>query len=183
MVEGTTLSEGRGTTRPFELFGAPDIDAQALIDDDARAGAASGCAAARYARAGSSRRSTSTSASSAPACRSTSTTAATSTPRSGRGALQALAFKALRKLEPKYPFGAISPTSTSAAGSRSTCINGSDLLRRWVDDRRSTPEDLDAPRARRRASLASRAAARSCSTEPRRRHPPFGAASSIAPSS
>jgi hypothetical protein len=23
-------------------------------------------------------------------------------------------------------------------------INGSDLLRRWVDDRRSTPEDLDA---------------------------------------
>ena len=31
MVEGTTLSEGRGTTRPFELVGAPDIDADALI--------------------------------------------------------------------------------------------------------------------------------------------------------
>ena len=27
MLEGTTLSEGRGTTRPLELFGAPDIDA------------------------------------------------------------------------------------------------------------------------------------------------------------
>ena len=27
MVEGATLSEGRGTTRPLELFGAPDIDA------------------------------------------------------------------------------------------------------------------------------------------------------------
>lgn len=26
MFEGTTLSEGRGTTRPLELFGAPDID-------------------------------------------------------------------------------------------------------------------------------------------------------------
>src|SRR3546814_8587904 len=26
MVEGATLSEGRGTTRPLELFGAPDID-------------------------------------------------------------------------------------------------------------------------------------------------------------
>ena len=26
MVEGTTLSEGRGTTRPLELFGAPDIE-------------------------------------------------------------------------------------------------------------------------------------------------------------
>ncbi|MFN4063294.1 MAG: exo-beta-N-acetylmuramidase NamZ domain-containing protein, partial [Parazoarcus communis] len=31
MLEGTTLSEGRGTTRPLELFGAPDIDARALI--------------------------------------------------------------------------------------------------------------------------------------------------------
>ena len=27
MLEGTTLSEGRGTTRPLELFGAPDLDA------------------------------------------------------------------------------------------------------------------------------------------------------------
>ena len=26
MLEGTTLSEGRGTTRPLELFGAPDLD-------------------------------------------------------------------------------------------------------------------------------------------------------------
>ena len=26
MLEGTTLSEGRGTTRPLEVFGAPDID-------------------------------------------------------------------------------------------------------------------------------------------------------------
>src|SRR5690606_10517296 len=31
MVEGTTLSEGRGTTRPLELFGAPDVDARAVI--------------------------------------------------------------------------------------------------------------------------------------------------------
>ena len=30
MLEGTTLSEGRGTTRPLELFGAPDIDARQL---------------------------------------------------------------------------------------------------------------------------------------------------------
>ena len=30
MLEGTTLSEGRGTTRPLELFGAPDIDARAV---------------------------------------------------------------------------------------------------------------------------------------------------------
>ena len=31
MLEGTTLSEGRGTTRPLEAFGAPDIDARAVI--------------------------------------------------------------------------------------------------------------------------------------------------------
>src|SRR4051812_15206604 len=30
MLEGTTLSEGRGTTRPLEVMGAPDIDARAL---------------------------------------------------------------------------------------------------------------------------------------------------------
>jgi len=32
MLEGTTLSEGRGTTRPLEVFGAPDLDARQLID-------------------------------------------------------------------------------------------------------------------------------------------------------
>jgi uncharacterized protein YbbC (DUF1343 family) len=31
MVEGATLSEGRGTTRPLEIFGAPGIDAKAVI--------------------------------------------------------------------------------------------------------------------------------------------------------
>jgi uncharacterized protein YbbC (DUF1343 family) len=32
LVEGTELSEGRGTTRPFELSGAPFIDSQALAE-------------------------------------------------------------------------------------------------------------------------------------------------------
>ena len=31
MLEGTTLSEGRGTTRPLELFGAPDLSPRALL--------------------------------------------------------------------------------------------------------------------------------------------------------
>jgi len=31
LLEGTTLSEGRGTTRPFEIFGAPFIDPDILI--------------------------------------------------------------------------------------------------------------------------------------------------------
>ncbi|MDO5289669.1 MAG: DUF1343 domain-containing protein, partial [Pseudomonadota bacterium] len=33
MLEGTTLSEGRGTTRPLELFGAPNIDTGRLLAD------------------------------------------------------------------------------------------------------------------------------------------------------
>ena len=32
-LEGTTLSEGRGTTRPLELFGAPDIDARVVMEE------------------------------------------------------------------------------------------------------------------------------------------------------
>ncbi|MBE0569413.1 MAG: DUF1343 domain-containing protein [Deltaproteobacteria bacterium] len=32
LLEGTNLSEGRGTTRPFELFGAPWLDADRLAD-------------------------------------------------------------------------------------------------------------------------------------------------------
>jgi uncharacterized protein YbbC (DUF1343 family) len=31
LFEGTNLSEGRGTTRPFELFGAPFIDPEVLV--------------------------------------------------------------------------------------------------------------------------------------------------------
>jgi uncharacterized protein YbbC (DUF1343 family) len=33
LLEGTNLSEGRGTPRPFELFGAPFIDGRALADE------------------------------------------------------------------------------------------------------------------------------------------------------
>jgi len=32
MIEGTNVSEGRGTTRPFEIIGAPFIDAYALVE-------------------------------------------------------------------------------------------------------------------------------------------------------
>src|SRR5689334_12880752 len=33
MLEGTTLSEGRGTTRPLELFGAPDLEPRRIIEE------------------------------------------------------------------------------------------------------------------------------------------------------
>lgn len=31
MLEGTTLSEARGTTRPLEMFGAPDLDSEKIV--------------------------------------------------------------------------------------------------------------------------------------------------------
>jgi uncharacterized protein YbbC (DUF1343 family) len=33
LLEGTNLSEGRGTTKPFELWGAPWLDGQKLAED------------------------------------------------------------------------------------------------------------------------------------------------------
>ena len=36
LLEGTNMSEGRGTTRPFEIFGAPYIDSEALLKNLSR---------------------------------------------------------------------------------------------------------------------------------------------------
>lgn len=44
LLEGTNLSEGRGTTRPFELLGAPWASSHALVDAIARDGGG-GCVA------------------------------------------------------------------------------------------------------------------------------------------
>lgn len=38
LIEGTNLSEGRGTTRPFELVGAPFVDGRALAEELERLG-------------------------------------------------------------------------------------------------------------------------------------------------
>jgi uncharacterized protein YbbC (DUF1343 family) len=42
LIEGTNLSEGRGTTRPFELVGAPWLEANAFAETLAQAGDAEG---------------------------------------------------------------------------------------------------------------------------------------------
>ena len=57
--------------------------------------------------------------------------------------MQALAFKALRTLEPKYPLWREFAYEYEHERLAIDLLNGSDLLRRWVDDRRSTPRDLD----------------------------------------
>jgi len=58
--------------------------------------------------------------------------------------LQALAFKALRALEPKYPLWREFAYEYEHDRLAIDLLSGSDLLRIWVDDRRSRPGDLDA---------------------------------------
>ena len=143
MVEGTTLSEGRGTTRPLELFGAPDLDADKLLAN-MRALAPdwlAGCRAA--ARAGSSRPSTSTRASSAPASRSTWTIPATTTRSSGPGGSSRSPSRRSARSGPTTRCGAISPYEYETTRLAIDLINGGPTLREWVDDPAATPGDLD----------------------------------------
>jgi hypothetical protein len=58
--------------------------------------------------------------------------------------LFALAFKALRRLRPEYPLWADFPYEYEFKRLAIDVINGSELLRRWVDDPAATPADLDA---------------------------------------
>ena len=99
MVEGTTLSEGRGTTRPLELFGAPDIDARASSRRCTRSrrigSRAAACAMLVRADVPQARRQA-VQRRADPHRRSR----ATITRRSSPGVIQALAFKAIRRLYP-----------------------------------------------------------------------------------
>lgn len=143
MLEGTMLSEGRGTTRPLELFGAPDIDAKAVI---ARMQALSpewliGCALREiwfqptfHKHVGE-------------LCNGVHIHA--------EGAfydhaafrpwrLQALAFKAIRQLYPDYPLWRDFPYEYEFGKLAIDVINGGASLREWVDDDAAQPGDLDA---------------------------------------
>jgi uncharacterized protein YbbC (DUF1343 family) len=142
MVEGTTLSEGRGTTRPFEVIGAPDIDPDALMSrmHELEPQWLRGCALRScwfeptfQKHAGK-------------LCAGVQIHAdddhySHSAFRPWR--LQALAFKALRLLEPKYPLWRDFPYEYERDRLAIDLLSGSDLLRDWVDDRRSTTSELD----------------------------------------
>ena len=68
--------------------------------------------------------------------------------------LQALAFKALRSLRPDYPLWRDFPYEYEQGRLAIDVINGSELLRQWVDDSAATPADLDALAARDEAAWA-----------------------------
>jgi uncharacterized protein YbbC (DUF1343 family) len=57
--------------------------------------------------------------------------------------LVALTLKALRRLRPDYPLWRDFPYEYVTNRLAFDVINGSDLLRSWVDDRDATPRDLD----------------------------------------
>jgi len=143
LVEGTTLSEGRGTTRPFELIGAPDIDPQALLErmHDLAPRWLRGCELRTcWFEPTFQKHAGKLCAGVQVHVDESSYSHAAFRP----WRLFALAFKALRSLEPKYPLWRNFAYEYEHGRLAIDVINGSDLLRRWVDDRRATPADLDA---------------------------------------
>ncbi|MEW8437211.1 MAG: DUF1343 domain-containing protein [Candidatus Thiodiazotropha taylori] len=144
MLEGTTLSEGRGTTRPLELFGAPDIDASALIKTmhELSPGWLEGCKLRPcwfeptfHKHAGQLCHGVQIHVDSEAHYRHTSF-------KPWR--LQALAFKALRQLQADYPLWRDFPYEYEFDRLAIDLINGSSLLREWVDDSDASVEALDA---------------------------------------
>jgi uncharacterized protein YbbC (DUF1343 family) len=143
MLEGTTLSEGRGTTRPLEMFGAPDIDARQVLAEMQRLAPhwLEGCALRDcwfeptfHKHKGK-------------LCSGLHIHA------EGRfydhdafrpWRLQSLAFKAIRLLYPDYPLWRDFPYEYEFGKLAIDVINGGPGLREWVDDPAATPADLDA---------------------------------------
>jgi uncharacterized protein YbbC (DUF1343 family) len=143
MLEGATLSEGRGTTRPLELFGAPDIDARAVIAEMQSFAPQwlHGCILRDcwFEPTFHKHRGTLCAGVQIHADGPTYNHAAFKPWR-----VQALAFKAIRRLYPDYPLWRDFPYEYELGKLAIDVINGSPLLREWVDDPTSTPGDLDA---------------------------------------
>ncbi|MDX5364392.1 MAG: DUF1343 domain-containing protein [Pseudazoarcus pumilus] len=143
MLEGTTLSEGRGTTRPLELFGAPDIDAEAIIAAMRKLAPdwLTGCVLRPcwfeptfHKHAGKLCNGVQMHVD-LPAYEHTAF-------RPWR--VQAAAFKAIRQLAPDYPLWRDFPYEYEHDRLAIDLINGSPLLREWVDDPAAQAGDLDA---------------------------------------
>ena len=142
MLEGTTLSEGRGTTRPLELFGAPDLQPLKIMAEMERLAPEwlAGCKLRDITFQPTFHKH------SGEMCRGLFIHA--------EGAfydheafrpwrLQSLAFKAIRRLYPDYPLWRDFPYEYVFDKLAIDVINGSELLRAWVDDHEAAPGDLD----------------------------------------
>jgi uncharacterized protein YbbC (DUF1343 family) len=143
MLEGTTLSEGRGTTRPLELFGAPDIEPRAILAEMQRLAPEwlAGCALRDCFFEPTFHKHVGTLCSGLhihPEGRFYDHQAF----KPWR--LQSLAFKAIRRLYPDYPLWRDFPYEYEFGKLAIDVINGGPGLREWVDDAGSAPADLDA---------------------------------------
>ncbi|WP_337827903.1 exo-beta-N-acetylmuramidase NamZ family protein [Pseudonocardia sp. TMWB2A] len=143
MVEGATLSEGRGTTRPLELFGAPDIDAKAVIAEMKRFAPEwlTGCTLRDIYFQPTFHKHE------GQLCAGVFVHA--EGPAYDHQAfkpwrVQALGFKAIRRLYPDYDLWRDFPYEYEFDKLAIDVINGSPLLREWVDNPDSTAADLDA---------------------------------------
>ncbi|HEY0622721.1 DUF1343 domain-containing protein [Sphingomonas sp.] len=143
MLEGTTLSEGRGTTRALELFGAPDIDAKAVIAEMRRIAPEwlAGCTLRDFWFQPTFHKHV------GELCSGVFIHA------EGAGydheafrpwRLQALGFRAIRSLHPDYALWRDFPYEYEFDKLAIDVINGGPGLREWVDDAGAGPGDLDA---------------------------------------
>ncbi|RYD99536.1 MAG: DUF1343 domain-containing protein [Sphingomonadales bacterium] len=143
MLEGTTLSEGRGTTRPLELFGAPDVDAKAVIAEMRRLAPEwlAGCTLRDISFQPTFHKHFGQLCSGVfihaegPAYDDAAF-------RPWR--LQALGFKAIRTLYPDYDLWRDFPYEYEFDKLAIDVINGGPGLRAWVDDAASAAGDLEA---------------------------------------
>lgn len=142
MLEGTTLSEGRGTTRPLELFGAPDMNADAVIKTmrDMAPQWLTGCRLRACWFEPTFHKHVGQLCSGIQIHVDDNAYDPTAF-RPWR--LQALAFKALRALQADYPLWRDFPYEYELDRLAIDVINGSTLLREWVDDNNAMPGDLD----------------------------------------
>jgi uncharacterized protein YbbC (DUF1343 family) len=144
MLEGTTLSEGRGTTRPLELFGAPDLEVELLLKEmrTLAPGWLAGCRLRPCWFEPTFNKHVGAVCAGLQVHVEDSAHYDHAAFRPWR--LVALAFKALRRLHPDYPLWADFPYEYEFNRRPIDVINGSDLLRTWVDDPHASPADLDA---------------------------------------
>jgi uncharacterized protein YbbC (DUF1343 family) len=142
MLEGTTLSEGRGTTRPLELFGASDLDARRLLAQ-MQALAPDWLAGCRLRECWFEPTFHKHQGQLCAGLQMHVEDAAYIHQRFQPWRLQALAFKALRWLQPAYPLWRQFSYEYEHDRLAIDLINGSELLRQWVDDNAAEPADLD----------------------------------------
>ena len=143
LLEGTTLSEGRGTTRPLEIFGAPDIDARAVMAEMQRFAPQwlKGCTLREIWFEPTFHKHVQ------QLCQGVHVHA--EGPSYDHQAfqpwrLQTLSFKAIRRLYPDYPLWRDFPYEYEFGKLAIDVINGGPVLREWVDSPESTSGEFDA---------------------------------------